>query len=139
MTLTCAEFGFNTNVVQLLEAMDYVNRITRETAMAFEAFDVMMSTTLATPPPVHGTLNQNNPNISAMDWTRDTFKYATNTPLFNSTGQPAITLPLHWTQDDLPVGVQFAGKMGDEGLLLGLASQLEADYDWKKKQRTLWQ
>lgn len=139
VTLTCAEFGFNTNVVQLLSAMDYVNRITRETAVAFEAFDVLMSTTLATPPPVHGSLDQNNPNISAMDWTRDTFKYATNTPLFNSTGQPAISLPLHWTQDDLPVGVQFAGKMGDEGLLLGLASQLEADFDWKKKQRTLWQ
>ncbi|NKB98946.1 MAG: amidase [Pseudomonadales bacterium] len=139
VTLTCARFGSETNAVQVLSALDYVNRITRETAQAFEEFDVMMSVALATPPPVHGTLDQNNPEISAMDWTRETFKYATNTPLFNSTGQPAISLPLHWTADDLPVGVQFAGKMGDEGLLLSLASQLEADSNWQAVQRKLWQ
>ena len=74
-----------------------------------------------------------------MDWTRNTFEYATNTPLFNSTGQPAISLPLHWTDENLPVGVQFAGKMGQEGLLLSLAGQLEQDYNWHAKQRTLWQ
>jgi amidase len=138
VTLTCAEFGVKTNVVQLQAAMDYVNRITRETATKFEAFDVLMSTTLATPPPAHGTLDQNNPNISAIDWTRETFRYATNTPLFNSTGQPAISLPLHWTEDGLPIGVQFAGKVGQEGLLLNLACQLEADFNWKAIQRKLW-
>ncbi len=139
VTLTCAEFGTKTNVVQLLAAMDYVNRITRETAAAFENFDVLMSATLGSPPPVHGTLDQNNAAISAIDWTRNTFVYATNTPLFNSTGQPAVSLPLHWTADNLPVGVQFAGKMGDEGLLLSLASQLEAHFNWKTQQRRLWQ
>lgn len=138
VTLTCAEFGVNTNAVQILAAMDYVNRITRETATEFEAFDLMMSTTLATPPPKHGTLDQNNPNISAIDWTRETFRYATNTPLFNSTGQPAISLPLHWTEDDLPVGVQFAAKVCEEGLLLNLASQLEEAFNWQAIQQRLW-
>ena len=139
VTLTCAEFGFNTNAVQILDALNYVNRITRESAAAFLDFDCLMSCTLATPPPPHGSLDQNDADISAMDWTRKTFRYATNTPLFNSTGQPAITLPLHWTADDLPVGVQFAGKMGDEGMLLSLATQLEEDFNWKAKQQSLWQ
>ena len=139
VTLTCAEFGFNTNAVQIIAALDYVNRISRETAKVFEGFDCLMSATLGAPPPQHGVLNQNDADISAMDWTRNTFRYATNTPLFNSTGQPAISLPLHWTVDDLPVGVQFAGRMGDEGLLLSLASQLEEDSNWQAKQRSLWQ
>ncbi|MGR8948235.1 MAG: amidase [Gammaproteobacteria bacterium] len=139
VTLTCAEFGVQTNTVQLLGALEYVNRITRETALAFEDFDVLMSSTLSTPPPKHGTLDQNDPNISALDWTKNTFAYAGNTPLFNSTGQPAISLPLHWTADGLPVGVQFAGAMGEEGLLLSLASQLEQHADWNAQQRKIWQ
>lgn len=138
VTLTCAEFGKNTNATTLINALEYVNRITRETATAFESFDVLMSSTLSTAPPVHGTLNQNDPGISAIDWTRNTFRYASNTPLFNSTGQPAISLPLHWTQDGLPVGVQFAGGMGEEGLLLSLANQLEQAADWHSQQSKLW-
>ncbi len=138
VTLTCAEFGANTNVVKLLSALDYVNRITRTTAAAFDDFDVLMSATLATPPPPHGALNQNDPDITAMDWTRRTFEYATNTPLFNSTGQPAISLPLHWTSDRLPVGVQFAAKMGEEGLLLSLATQLEEATNWNATQQMCW-
>ena len=137
VTLTCAEFGYGVNSVQLLAALDYVNRISRETAQAFRDIDCLMSATLATPPPVHGKLDQNDASLSAMDWTRNSFRYATNTPLFNSTGQPAITLPLHWTVDGLPVGVQFAGHMGAEGTLLGLAAQLEKDCDWQAKQASI--
>lgn len=135
VTLTCAEFGFASSALDVLNALDYVNRISRETAAVFEDIDCLMSATLGTPPPVHGTLDQNDAEISAMDWTRNTFRYATNTPLFNATGQPAISLPLHWTADDLPVGVQFAGKMGAEGTLLSLASQLEEDADWRSRQQ----
>ncbi len=138
VTLTCAEFGANTRALEILAALDYVNRITRQTAAAFEDFDVMLSSTLSTPPPPHGELNQNDPHISAIDWTRQTFRYATNTPLFNSTGQPAISLPLHWTPDDLPVGVQLAADLGEEGLLLSLATQLETASNWGEKQRMLW-
>ncbi len=73
-----------------------------------------------------------------MDWTRNTFRYASNTPLFNSTGQPAISLPLHWTKESLPVGVQFAGRMGEEGRLLSLASQLEEGGEGRGQQQSLW-
>ena len=138
VTLTTAEFGAACNATDLLAALDYVNRLTRETAVAFAKFDVLMSSTLGSPPPAHGVLDQNNAEISAIDWTRQTFRYATNTPLANSTGQPAISLPMHWTEDGLPVGVQLMGGMGQEGLLLSLGQQLEETLNWQTKQRTLF-
>ncbi len=138
ITLTCAEFGSRITALQILGALDYVNRISRQTADAFEHFDVLLSSTLSAPPPAHGVLNQDDDRMSAIEWTHQTFQYATNTPLFNSTGQPAISLPLHWTADGLPVGVQLAGGMGEEGLLLNLAAQLEESYNWHSRQQELW-
>jgi hypothetical protein len=55
-----------------------------------------------------------------MEWTQQVFTYCPFTPAFNSTGQPAISLPLHWSTNGLPIGVQFVGHFGDEGSLLRL-------------------
>ncbi|MEQ1507989.1 MAG: amidase [Myxococcota bacterium] len=56
-----------------------------------------------------------------------------NTQLFNQTGQPAISLPLHTTADGLPVGIQLAGRLGDEATLIRVAAQLEAAHPWRDR------
>jgi amidase len=68
--------------------------------------------------------------MTAMEWTRQVFSYVPFTPLFNTTGQPAISLPLHWTAENVPVGVQIAGRFGDEATLFRLAAQLETAQPW---------
>jgi amidase len=52
------------------------------------------------------------------------------TAIFNATGQPAISLPLHWTADGLPVGVQLVAPFGREDLLIDVAAQLERAQPW---------
>ena len=55
------------------------------------------------------------------------------TPLFNATGQPAISLPLHWNASGLPIGVQIAARYGDEATLVRLAAALEEARPWEKR------
>jgi amidase len=62
------------------------------------------------------------------------------TPLtasFNMTGTPAISLPLAWSADGLPLGLMFGGKFGDEATLLCLAGQLERAHPWAHKKPAL--
>jgi len=99
----------------------------------------LLSPTSGQPPPKHGVVNQNAPGIDGLTWTRQTFEFFPFTPLFNATGQPAISLPLHWSKDGLPMGSQFVGRFADEATLLRLAAQIEQAAPWSSRMPALIQ
>jgi Asp-tRNA(Asn)/Glu-tRNA(Gln) amidotransferase A subunit family amidase len=92
-----------------------------------QTYDVILSPTMGRPPVPLGVASLMQP-AAACD--AGTIPYSCFTALQNQTGQPAMTVPLHWTKDGLPIGVQFAGRIGEEELLLSLAAQLEAAKPW---------
>jgi amidase len=62
-----------------------------------------------------------------------TFEFIPWTPVFNVTGQPAMSVPLYWNEAGLPIGMHFAGRWGDEATLFRLAGQLEKEQPWFDK------
>src|SRR6185312_398331 len=70
---------------------------------------------------------------AAREIAKTLFDWIAYTPLFNLTGQPAMSVPLYWTPDRLPVGVMFAGRLGEDATLLRLAAQLERAQPWRDK------
>jgi amidase len=60
----------------------------------------------------------------------EAFEWTPWTPVYNATGQPAMSVPLFWNARGLPIGVHFVGRFGDEATLLRLASQLETARPW---------
>ncbi len=55
------------------------------------------------------------------------------TPPWNTTGQPAVSIPLHWDEHGLPVGVQIVGRPADEATLIRLSAQLEEARPWTNR------
>jgi len=133
VTLACYEDGKRYSAADLVNAMAHGNLVSRQVGAFFENVDVLVTPTIARLPAPLGELNQDREGMSAMEWTRQVFSYVPFTPLFNTTGQPAISLPLHWSAGGLPVGVQIAGRFGDEATLLSLAAQLEQARPWAAK------
>jgi amidase len=72
-------------------------------------------------------------NIALRQMSLKAFEKTPNTELFNMTGQPAISLPVYWNKQNLPIGVQFVAPLGQDQLLLQLGSLLEEIIQWQKK------
>ena len=105
-----------------------INREVRRIGQFFESVDIFITPSLATPPATLGTL-------STQTLTLDQFQQAMSaycpfTGAFNATGQPAMSLPLHWSSTGLPVGVQLVAGFGADALLLQVAAQLEQAMPW---------
>jgi Asp-tRNA(Asn)/Glu-tRNA(Gln) amidotransferase A subunit family amidase len=116
---SAADYAMATRVAHL---------VGRQVARFMERYDIILTPTMAAPPWPLGVLDM---------MTTDTERYFKAvyasigfTALFNSTGQPAMSVPLAWSTAGLPLGVQFVGRFGDEGLLFRLAAQLESARPW---------
>jgi amidase len=131
-TLACYEHGKTLSAEQLLEAFAVGNQICRAVGAFFEDYDVLITPTIASPALPLGTLDANDESLDAIGWSKKLFDFTPFTPLFNLTGQPAISLPLHMSKFGLPLGTQFVGRFGDEATLLRLARNLELAHPWPR-------
>ena len=93
-------------------------------------FDIALTPTL-TQLPV--PLGQINTNTDFRTFRREVSRYTTFLAIINASGQPAASVPLHWTDTHLPVGIQLIGHFGREDQLLQLSSQLEAIAPWNNR------
>ncbi len=129
-TLACYREGKQVKAEALLKAQAVANQVCRGIGGFFQECDILLTPTVAQPPLPVGVINANAPGLDAKAWSNRTFEFCPFTPLFNMTGQPAISLPLHQNTNGLPLGVQFVGRYGAEATLLQLARQLEQAAPW---------
>lgn len=129
-TLACYEHGKKLKATDLLHADAISNQIRRSFATFFQEYDLLLTPSTASPPLPVGSLNANDASMDAVAWSEHLFNFTPFTPLFNMTGQPAISLPLAQTKSGLPLGMHFAARFGDETTLLQLARQFEQAKPW---------
>ncbi len=131
----------------LLLAEQEMHRAARTMGAFFEEHDLLVTPTMAQPPLRIGAMAARpleRLGLRAVARIRSrallekyfdeiggrSFDATGNTMLFNQTGQPAMSVPLHWTADGLPVGVQFVARFGDEATLFRVAAELEQARPW---------
>ncbi|AZG46460.1 amidase [Gordonia insulae] len=148
-TLAIAELGRSAGVIAAMSALNKVNDYATSLQRFHRSYDYFLTPTLATPPLRVGATSTPPPlqaasrviskihggNLLARtgildDLIEQSLGWVPYTQLANLTGRPAISVPLHWTSDGLPLGVQFVGRLGADGDLLALAAQLEQAAPW---------
>ncbi len=134
------------------EALWYLQGVGRTMGQFMKNYDVFLTSTCGTPPPKPGDLSPQGadrlsvaavnhlplqrlatrPNLVIQAGER-VYDFISQTPIANATGQPSMSLPLHWNEAGLPIGTLFTGKFGDEATLFRLAGQLEQAQPWADK------
>ena len=114
--------------IDYVDAVRAMHRTSHEVAEAFTEIDVLLTPTVGTPPPPIGLLDMNGEDLASLG--REAGRVANFLGIMNITGQPAMSVPLHWTPQGLPIGVHFAARWGCEPLLFSLAAQLEKAAPW---------
>ncbi|MEO6318821.1 MAG: amidase family protein [Acidimicrobiales bacterium] len=136
LTWALAELGRSANAAEWLWAREWLQVNARETAAWWtEGHDLLLTPTIAEPPPLLGTFD--SPPDNPLHGLFRAAEVVPFTPPFNGTGQPAISLPLHWNADGLPIGVQLVAAFGREDLLLRVAAQLETAQPWAERRPTV--
>jgi amidase len=112
-----------------LQSRGWIGRWARRMAHWWNDHDLLVTPTLGAPPPELGWFTAGGPQLEG----RRIASFIPYTAQFNMTGQPAVSLPLHWTPGGLPVGVQLVAAYGREDVLIRVASQLEQAAPWAQR------
>ncbi len=155
-TLIMAEFGRTARANEYVESMLRWNDYSRQLSEFHQRYDLWLSPTMARPPARIGQIATPawqqqvaqvlmNLRLSRLmlksgiveQMIQENLQWVPYTQLGNLTGTPGMSVPLHWTQDGLPLGVQFLAPPNGEAMLLRLAAQLEQARPWADKQAPL--
>src|SRR3984957_5513114 len=127
------ERGLAVNAGELIFAQAYLQIVLRPALAAMSAYDAVLTPTLAAPPAPVGYFTEVDP---AENFERQK-RFTPFTAAYNLSGQPAVNVPLHWTEAGLPIGVMLAGRIGDEATLISLSAQLEQAHPWQDRRPPL--
>ncbi|MDX2484283.1 MAG: amidase [Pseudodonghicola sp.] len=138
VTYAAVEYARGISGADYLAAVGAVHAFGRRMAHVFLDCDVLLTPTLATPPAPVGKYKPDFEDFVAYrNGPGSVFDYSPFTAIFNASGQPAVTLPLYWSADDLPVGVHLATAFGEDERLMSLSGQIERAAPWAAKQLSL--
>lgn len=110
------------------EAHNTIQEVAISVGQFMADYDIVLSPVLATPPALLGIHGLDQSDFAS--WGAAVAAYTPFTGLFNTTGQPSMSVPLAMSEKGLPIGVMFSGRYGDEAMLLRLAGQLERAAPW---------
>jgi amidase len=121
--------GASLDAVTYLGSRAWIGMWARRMASWWADYDLLLTPTVGAPPPELGWFTAGGPEVEGPR----IISFIPYTAQFNLTGQPAVSLPLHWTPGGLPVGVQLVAGYGREDVLIGVASQLEEAAPWTQR------
>jgi amidase len=128
LTWALAEMGRQPTAGDYLMAVAVLQRVSRRIARYLEDHDLLLTPTLNEPPPLLGSFEPSSGDpLAGM---HRAAAFASFTPMANFTGLPAMSVPLFWGADGLPIGAHFVARFGDEATLFRLAAQLERARPW---------
>jgi amidase len=136
MTWNFYEVGARIPASQYLLAIGRLQHVARGFAAFFENYDLWLTPTLGLPPLKVGAVDFMSPSATLFD--EKIVKFALFNPIYNITGQPAVSLPLHWNHEGLPIGVTFGARFGDEATLFQIAGEIERVRPWADRKPPVW-
>lgn len=126
------EYGATLSAADYLDALGVFNTVRRSTGAFFENCDLLVTPTCTQLAAPHASQHQDL-DLSPLEWTELVFRTDVFSPVFNVTGQPAISLPLFVASDGSQIGVQLVARFADEALLLRIGSWLESVLPWRTR------
>jgi amidase len=131
------EAGKSLPAVKLVAAEEHYNIVTRQVAGFLASCDVLMTPTNTCLPLALDVHNLDAPGATVEDLFNHLAPIETFTALFNGTGHPALSLPLHQSRSGLPIGMQFIARSGGEATIFRLAAALEEANPWRDRRPNL--
>jgi amidase len=136
LTWALAEQGRSVSATSYLLTVTFLQGIARKVARFLTQYDVWLTPVLAEPPlPLGSFVARSGDPLHGL---RRAVAFVPYTPICNVTGQPAMSVPLFWNDEGLPIGTHFAGRFGEESTLFRLAAQLEAARPWMIRRPKVW-